>query len=115
MSAIYAANHYSSVRGIACLTESGTTPLLMSRLSSGLPIFALSHNSETLQKLSMARGVIPLFFDANAFDSDSVEARAIEFLNDGRYVRKGDSILLTKGAVMGRSGSTNIMKILPVT
>jgi pyruvate kinase len=44
MSAIYAANHFSRVRGIACLTESGTTPLLMSRLSSGLPIFGLSSN-----------------------------------------------------------------------
>ena len=114
MSAIYAANHYSRVRGIACLTESGTTPRLMSRLSSGLPIFALSQNSETLQKLSMCRGVIPLFFDAAAFDRDSVESRAIEFLKDGGYLEKGDSILLTKGAVMGRAGSTNIMKILPV-
>jgi pyruvate kinase len=114
MSAIYAANHYSNVRGIACLTESGTTPLLMSRLSSGLPIFGLSHRSETLQKLCLCRGVIPLFFDATAFDQDSVEARAIEFLLDGGYLQKDDSILLTKGEVMGRAGSTNIMKILPV-
>jgi pyruvate kinase len=114
MSAIYAANHYANVRGIACLTESGTTPLLMSRLSSGRPIFALSHKSETLQKLCLCRGVIPLFFDASAFDHDSVEARAIEFLLDGGYLQKGDSILLTKGEVLGRAGSTNIMKILPV-
>jgi pyruvate kinase len=114
MAAIYAANHYANVRGIACLTESGTTPLLMSRLSSGLPIFALSHHSETLQKLCMCRGVIPLYFDATAFDDDSVEARAIEFLLDGHYLQKHDSILLTKGAVMGRAGSTNILKILPV-
>ena len=114
MSAIYAANHYPNVRGIACLTESGTTPLLMSRLSSGLPIFALSHRSATLQKLCLCRGVIPLFFDATAFDPDSVEARAIEFLLDGGYLQKGDSILLTKGAQMGTAGSTNIMKILPV-
>ena len=114
MSAIYAANHYSNVRGIACLTESGTTPLLMSRLSSGLPIFALSHRSETLQKLCLCRGVVPLFFDATAFDHDSVEARAIEFLLDGGYLQKNDSILLTKGAIMGTAGSTNIMKILPV-
>ena len=114
MSAIYAANHYSSVRGIACLTESGTTPRLMSRLSSGLPIFALSPNSETLQKLSMCRGVIPLFFDTEAFAEDDVESSAIEFLKAGGYLRKDDSILLTKGAVMGRAGSTNIMKILPV-
>ncbi len=114
MSAIYAANHYGNVRGIACLTESGSTPLLMSRLSSGLPIFALSQNGETLQKLCLCRGVVPLFFDASAFEQDEVESRAIEFLSDGGYLQKGDSILLTKGTVMGRSGSTNIMKILPV-
>ncbi len=115
MSAIYAANHYGNVRGIACLTESGTTPLLMSRLSSGRPIFALSHLSETLQKLCLCRGVTPLFFDASAFDHDAVESSAIEFLMDGGYLRKGDSILLTRGEVMGTAGSTNIMKILPVS
>lgn len=114
MSAIYAANHYGNVRGIACLTESGNTPLLMSRLSSGLPIFGLGSSPETLQKLCLCRGVVPLFFDASAFDEEEVEARAIEFLLDGGYLLKGDSILLTKGTVMGRSGSTNIMKILPV-
>ena len=54
------------------------------------------------------------YFDASAFESESVERRAIEFLLDGGYLQKDDSILLTKGAVMGRAGSTNIMKILPV-
>ena len=115
MSAIYAANHYGNVRGIACLTESGTTPLLMSRLSSGLPIFALSRRAETLQKLCLCRGVIPLFFDASAFDQDDVEPRAIELLVDGGYLQQHDSILLTKGSVQGEAGATNIMKILPVS
>jgi len=115
MAAIYAANHYDNVRGIACLTESGTTPLLMSRLSSGRPIFALSHLGETLQKLCLCRGVVPLFFDASAFPSETVESSAIEFLMDGGYLSKGDSILLTRGEVMGTAGSTNIMKILPVS
>lgn len=114
MSAIYAANHYSNVRGIACLTESGTTPLLMSRLSSGLPIFSLSNLPRTLSRLSLCRGVVPLYFDANSFDADSVEARAIEFLRDNDYLAKGDSLLLTRGEVLGEAGSTNMMKILPV-
>ena len=114
MSAIYAANHYGNVRGIACLTESGNTPLLMSRLSSGLPIFGLSNSAGTLQKLCLCRGVIPLYFDAGAFDRDEVDARAIEFLKDGGYLQRDDAVLLTKGTVMGRSGSTNMIKILPV-
>ncbi len=114
MSAIYAANHFPNVRGIACLTESGTTPTLMSRLSSGLPIFALSNNPTTLQKLAICRGVVPLFFDATAFSEEEVESSAIEYLRDGGYILEGDSILLTRGQVMGHPGATNIMKILPV-
>jgi pyruvate kinase len=43
-----------------------------------------------------------------------VDARAIEFLLDGGYLKKDDSILLTKGSTLGTAGGTNIMKILPV-
>jgi pyruvate kinase len=114
MSAIYATNHFNKVRGIACLTVSGTTPLLMSRLSSGLPIFALSNNPRTLSRLSLCRGVIPLYFDADSFDHDSIEPRAIEYLRDDDFLSKDDALLLTRGEVMGTAGSTNIMKILPV-
>ncbi len=115
MSAIYAANHFDSVRGIACLTESGTTPLLMSRLSSGRPIFSLSEHPSTLQKLSLCRGVVPLYFESAAFDRDEIETRALEFLRDEGLIKKGDSIILTQGSLMGIRGSTNIIKILKVS
>jgi pyruvate kinase len=114
MSAIYSANHFQAVRGIACLTESGTTPLLMSRLSSGRPIFALSSNLTTLQRLCLCRGVIPLYFDAASFDATEVDARAIEYIKSCGHLSKDDAIILTKGEVMGQRGNTNIMKILPV-
>jgi len=114
MSAIYAANHYADVRGIACLTESGKTPLLMSRLSSGLPIFALSFSAKTLQKLSLARGVIPLYFDFNAYAASEIDSRAITFLKEGGYLQASDSILMTKGVTIGEQGGTNIMQILRV-
>src|SRR3569833_1453092 len=41
MAAMYTANHLG-VRAIAALTESGATPLWMSRISSGIPIYALT-------------------------------------------------------------------------
>ena len=114
MASIYAANHFGRVRGIACLTESGTTPLLMSRLSSGLPIFGLSSNPRTLARLCLCRGVVPLYFDASAFDRQTTEVRTIEYLRDSGFVENGDALLLTLGAQMGVVGSTNIMKILEV-
>lgn len=114
MSAMYGANHFPGVRGLACLTEAGTTPTTMSRLSSGLPIFALSRNAPTLQRLALCRGVIPLYFDFSAFDPADLETRMIEFLSDGGYVQKGDHMLATLGSRMGLAGETNIMKILTV-
>ena len=114
LSAMYGANHFPRMRGIACLTERGTTPTMMSRLSSGLPIFALSRNADTLQRLALCRGVIPLFFDFTAFVPQDLEARTIEFLVDGGYLARGDYILLTMGSAHGESGKTDLMKILPV-
>lgn len=114
LSAMYGANHFSGMRGIASLTERGTTPTMMSRLSSGLPIFALSRRADTLQRLALCRGVIPLFFDFTAFATQDLEARTIEFLVDGGFLARGDYILLTMGTAQGEAGKTDRMKILPV-
>ena len=65
MSTMYAANHMAGVKGIVSMTESGTTALLMSRLSSGLPIFALSRHQQTLNWATLYRGVTPVFFDGD--------------------------------------------------
>ncbi len=114
MAAMYAANHHSAVRGIACLTESGTTPLLMSRLSSGRPIFALSSNQKTLQRLTLCRGVLPLYFDLSAFHADEVDVRVIEYIKSCGYLQQGDELILTMATSAGRPDQTNSFKIMPV-
>ncbi|HAU26270.1 MAG TPA: pyruvate kinase, partial [Alteromonas australica] len=88
--------------------------MLMSRLSSGLPIFALSRNPETLQRLALCRGVIPLYFDITAFDIMDVDSRTIEFLSDIGFVTKGDHILMTMGTLIGKAGATNSIKLLSI-
>ena len=114
LSAMYGANHFPGVRGIATHTETGATPTLMSRLSSGLPIFALSRNPETLQRLALCRGVIPLYFDITAFDMQDVDSRTMEFLSDAGFVTKGDHILMTMGTLIGKAGATNSIKLLSI-
>ena len=62
---MYAANHLSGIAAIITLSHSGRTPLLMSRISSGLPIFALSRVQETLNRCALYRGVTPVHLMVN--------------------------------------------------
>jgi pyruvate kinase len=113
MSVMYAANHLQ-VRAIGTLTESGKTPMLMSRISSGIPIYGISRNRETLRKMTMFRGVHPIFFDVMATDAhhQHTEAAAV-LIREGR-VGKGDFVITTCGTDPGLSGGTNAMKIIQV-
>jgi pyruvate kinase len=58
--------------------------------------------------------VIPLYFDVTAFQPEDLDARILEFLLDGGYLRRGDFLLLTIGSTAGEAGKTNQMKILTV-
>lgn len=61
MSAMYAANHLKGVKAIIAMTESGRTACMMSRISSGLPIFSISYHEKTLNQCALYRGVTPIY------------------------------------------------------
>ena len=113
MAAMYAANHLD-VKAIACLTESGSTPLWMSRISSGIPIYALTGHVETRRKVTLYRGVYPISFDTQSRDHAMVNKEAVDELKRRGVVRDGDLVILTKGDLMGVMGGTNAMKIIRV-
>ena len=113
MTTMFAANHTVGVKAIVALTESGSTPLLMSRLSSGLPIFALSSNSQTLSYCALYRGVTPVKFNSTTTDSKQFITNALQTLKDANYLKDGDLILLTHGDDVNE-GSTNTCKIIKI-
>ncbi len=115
MTTMYAANHMAGVKGIVTMTESGTTPLLMSRLSSGLPIFALSRHEQTLNWASLYRGVTPIRFDAD--ENKPVLEVCLDALNELKgkgYLKSGDLVLVTHGDKIETIGSTNTCKLMTV-
>jgi len=111
MSAMYAANHLSGIAAIITLSHSGRTPLLMSRISSGLPIFALSRVQETLNRCALYRGVTPVHFDGESRSSAGAKA-AINLLKEKGYLVSGDVVLLTQGDES--EGTTNVCRTLTV-
>ncbi len=111
--AMYTANH-TGVKAIAALTESGATPLWMSRVSSGIPIYALTRHVETRRKVTLYRGVYPVSFDVTSTDHAEVNREAIDELMRRGAVRDGDLVIITKGDLAGVHGGTNAMKIIRV-
>ncbi len=113
MSAIYCGNRIG-VKAIAALTESGTTPLWMSRVNTAIPIFALARHAETLRKVTLYRDVYPMEFDINAVPYSEVTRAVLTLLKDRGAVGDGDRVMITKGDLHGHSGGTNGMKIVTV-
>ncbi|GGY64642.1 pyruvate kinase [Marinobacter zhanjiangensis] len=114
LSAMYAANHLQGVTAIICLTETGATPLLMSRIKSAMPIFAFSRHFTTQHKVTLYRGVQTVPFDSAEVAPEQTNALAVRQLQDRGIVSPGDLVVLTKGDYVNAQGGTNTMKIVRV-
>lgn len=113
MAAMYIANHLD-IKAVIALTESGTTPLWMSRIRTGIPIYGLSRYQKTLGRMTLYRGVIPTAFDPTVCQRDEVNPKAVALMLNYHHVEDGDLVILTKGDHMGVGGGSNALKILTV-
>jgi pyruvate kinase len=114
MATMYTANHLR-VKAIAALTESGSTPLWMSRISSGIPVYAMTPNVETRRKVALYRGVYPVPFMTHEMMSHAeANVKVVSILEQRKVVAEGDLVIITKGDLMGNGGGTNAMKIVEV-
>jgi pyruvate kinase len=115
MAVMYTANHMK-VRAIVALTESGATPLYMSRIRADIPIYALTRQEATRRRVTLYRGVYPVIFDVTAGGNDpealyrALFARLLEL----KLVDRRDLVILTKGEHSGVQGGTNSMQVLKV-
>lgn len=113
MSTMYAANHMKGVNAIIAMTESGRTARMMSRISTGLPIFSMSRHEKTLNQTALYRGVTPVYCSTHT-DGIVAANEAIGRLRDKGFLVSGDLVLVTQGDQMGTVGSTNTCRILTV-
>jgi pyruvate kinase len=116
MAVTYTANHLK-VRAIVALTESGATPLWMSRIRSDIPVYAFTRHETTRRRVTLYRGVYPVIFDVTGPDhsTETLYRALFTRLLELRLVKKRDLVILTKGELSGVQGGTNSMQILKVT
>jgi pyruvate kinase len=113
MAVMYVANQLP-VKAIAALTESGSTALWMSRVSSAVPIYALTPLAQTQSKITLYRGVFPVPFEQKSNDPATVMRHAVDELRRREAVRDEDLVILTIGEPLAKPGGTNTLKIIRV-
>jgi pyruvate kinase len=115
MAVMYTANHMK-VRAIVALTESGATPLWMSRIRADIPVYAFTRHEATRRRVTLYRGVYPVIFDVTGAGNspESLYRALFTRLLELQLVTKGDLVILTKGEASGVQGGTNSMQILKV-
>jgi pyruvate kinase len=109
MGALFTAHHLGC-KAIVALTDSGSTPLWMSRHRIHIPIYALTPKLATQRRMALYRNVRPLLMDQSA-ERDTALAEAEGYLNKRGIVASGDIYAITCGEPMGAPGGTNMLKI----
>ena len=105
--------HHLGAKAIVALTDSGSTPLWMSRHDIRVPIYALTPRLATQRKMALFRNVRPLLMDTSA-DRDTALEQAEGHLLRRNIVQSGDVYAITCGEPMGAPGGTNMLKICRV-
>jgi pyruvate kinase len=113
MGALFTAHHLGA-KAIVALTESGSTPLWMSRHSAHIPVYALTSRLSTQRKMALFRNVRPLLMDSHT-DRDTALEHAEAHLKKRGIVQSGDVYAITCGEPMGAPGGTNMLKICRAT
>jgi pyruvate kinase len=114
MAVMYTANHMK-LRAIVALTESGATPLWMSRIRSDIPIYAFTRHEVTRRRVTLYRGVYPVVYDVpDANSTQELYGSIFKRLLELSLVERGDLVIVTKGELSGIEGGTNSLQILKV-
>jgi pyruvate kinase len=113
MSALFTAHHLK-VKALVALTQSGSTALWMSRLNSGVPIYALTPEPATYTKLALFRDTQTFLMAQQSGDRDVLLKEAEAVLLAQGVVAEGDLIIITIGEPIGKTGGTNTLKIVRI-
>ncbi len=114
MATMYTANHLEGVKAIISFTETGRTPMFMSRISSSLPVFAFTDHPRTENRLALYRGVVPVTFSTRGLQPETLNQAVVDELLRREVVAEGDLVIISKGDYLNVHGGTNTMKIVRV-
>ena len=94
---------------ILAASSSGRTARMICRFRPACPVAALTMQEKTRRQLAICWGVIP-FLTGEVNSTDRIFSLSAEVAVKEGLVRPGDTVVITAGVPLGKSGSTNLIK-----
>lgn len=99
-----------NAKAIISSTETGHTARVVSKYRPEAPIIAVTTEDRTMRRLALTWGVTPVKGKL-ASTTDEMFDYAVQGGVDSGLVKEGDLVVITAGVPLGRSGSTNLIKV----
>ena len=96
-------------KAILAATNSGRTARMICRFRPACPVAALTMKEKTRRQLAICWGVVP-FLTGEVDSTDRIFSLTTEVAAKEGLVQPGDTVVITAGVPLGRSGSTNLIK-----
>ncbi len=97
-------------KAIITATESGFTARMVSKYRPKSPIIAVTPDKGNLRRMNLVWGLIPLHCDMVSTTDEMLETAVETAMKTGR-LNVGDTVVITAGVPVGRSGTTNLVKV----
>lgn len=99
-----------NAKAIISSTVTGHTARVVSKYRPKSPIIAVTTQERTMRQLSLSWGVTPVY-GQEATSTDELLETALQGGKNSGLVKGGDLVVITAGIPLGRSGSTNLVKV----
>lgn len=97
-------------KAIITSTESGYTARMVSKYRPKAPIIAVTPSVQVMRRLALVWGVIPIKGETAATTDEMFDIAVNGGMSTG-LLQLGDLVVITAGVPVGRSGTTNLIKV----
>jgi pyruvate kinase len=97
---------------LVAFTLSGMSAQILSKYRPKQSIYAISHSIETQRRLSLVWGVNPLFMMEKIINPSRLIYDFVEKNLKEEYATMDSRFIVTMGAITGKKGSTNFIRLL---
>ncbi len=106
--------HDINAKAIITVTKSGTTARRISKFRPSCPILGGSTSKTVCRQMNLSWGVTPMLIEEKN-NSDELFKHAVDMAKQNGYVTDDDVVVITAGIPLGKSGTTNMLKVQRVS